>query len=109
MGKKPLDRHNQTKITAFISEVRIVLDSLEQQQTVADKLDDEIIRKGGATYNAGSIRPPDPARLLVWEALGDLRGEITSIEELLENSQELLELVRFILTHKVKALIWDTD
>jgi hypothetical protein len=99
VGKEPLDRHNQAKITAFISEVGIVLDSLERQQTVADRVDDEFLRQEeGGGYNAGSIRPPDPAQLFLREAFDGLRGKITSIEELLENSQELLKLVSLIPT-----------
>ncbi|KAH6661753.1 hypothetical protein B0J14DRAFT_571451 [Halenospora varia] len=91
--KEPLNHHNQTKITAFISEVKIVMDSLERQQTVVDKIDDEFARQEGkaGVSDIDRIRPPDLAQLFLREAGDSLWGKINSIQELLEKSQKLLE------------------
>jgi len=108
VGKEPLNRHNQTKITAFISEVNIALDSLERQRTVVDKIDDEFAKQEGGAYTIGSIRPPDLAQLFLREARNSLWGKINSIQELLENSQQLLESVS-LNAEEVDDLNFDTD
>lgn len=97
VGKDPLNRYNHGHITAFITEVKIVQDSLQRQHDVVDKVDDDCRRQKndwvGGSYNAGTIRPPDPAQLILQDTLDALRGKITSIEELLEKSETLLEFV----------------
>jgi hypothetical protein len=64
---------------------------------VVDKVDDDCRPQKndwvGSSYNAGTIWPPDPAQLILQDTLDALRGKITSIKELLEKSETLLELV----------------
>jgi len=103
VNKEPLARHNHAIIIAFVSETNIVLKSLEQQQLVADKVDEEFDRcEEDIGYIREVINYLDPARSVLQEALGGLRGKITSIEELIDSSQELPEVVS--LTQKLISL-----
>jgi hypothetical protein len=99
--KDPRNRHNPAKTSSFISEVKIVLDSLERQQVVVDEFYlEQFFTRVGARHSTStnSIQPRNPTHLLLQDALDGLRGKITSVQELLEKAEKLLELVSLIPT-----------
>jgi hypothetical protein len=91
VSKDPLNRRHQAKIDAFIGEVKIIRDSLISQQAVTCNLEDDL---DNDELRLAAMKPFNPARELLREATYALSGKRDSIEELLESSQNLLEIVR---------------
>ena len=91
MLKEPLNRHHQAKVTAFLSEVNIVIWALQvQQNRVLDIVDSEIV---SPEEMDNFIRPRNPAVILLQETMYTLQGRILSMQELFDNVQRLLEYV----------------
>jgi hypothetical protein len=97
--KDPLSRRNQAKITASITEIKIVLDTLNQQDIIVRQLEDDLFRNEGSQGRGlKTMQGPNPALLNLQKSILDLQGKIASVEELLGSSSYLLERVRLTFT-----------